>query len=155
MFERLLQEPGLDYSSRMFGHGEEMLDALLEVLRGAAPPLACFVDVKMAGMSGFDVLRWIRCQHALDAVPVIMLSSSDDPEQLIDARVSGAQCYVAKFPTAAQLRHVLLEAERYSAAHSASEAFQLPCNLLLTANRASMMPHGDAGPFSVRIAGAT
>ncbi len=153
IFQRLLQQPGLDYASRLFTCGEEMLDALLDVLRGATPPLACFVDVKMAGMSGLDVLRWIRCQRALDSIPVIMLSSSEDPEQLLDARVSGAQCYVAKYPTPAQLRDVLLEAEHYSAAHSSSGAFQLTCNLLLGTKRPRESAASAEGGFTIRIAG--
>src|SRR5436190_16428368 len=97
LFARLLEQPGLEYPYRQFSNGGEMMDALLKVLRGAPPPLACFIDIKMAGMSGFDVLRWIRCQDALDSVPVIMLSSSDDPQKLHEARDVGAQCYVTKY----------------------------------------------------------
>lgn len=135
VFGQLLQQPGLDYPCQLFRCGEDLLDALLHVLRGAPAPLACFIDVKMAGMSGFDVLRWIRCQHTLDCVPVIMLSSSEDPAALADAASSGAQCYVAKFPTAAQLRELMYEAERYSAAHSSAGAFQVPFNLLRSSKR--------------------
>lgn len=131
ILERLLQQPGLEYPCRVFSSGDEMIDALLQVLRGHPPPLACFVDVKMAGMSGFDVLRWIRCQDVLDAVPVIMLSSSDDPQKLTEARGVGAQCYVAKFPTAGELRAIITEAQRYAEDHSAPSAFRLTCNLLL------------------------
>jgi CheY-like chemotaxis protein len=131
MLERLLQQPGLEYGSRFFASGDEMIDALLKVLRGATPPLACFIDVKMAGMSGFDVLRWIRCQDALDAVPVIMLSSSEDPEKLTEARGVGAQCYAAKFPSEAELRAIITEARRYAEDYAGPAAFRLPCNLLL------------------------
>jgi CheY-like chemotaxis protein len=131
LFGRLLEQPGLEYPYRLFANGGEMMDALLKVLRGASPPLACFIDIKMAGMSGFDVLRWIRCQDALDCVPVIMLSSSEDPHKLSEARDVGAQCYVGKFPSAAELRNIITEAQRYCADHSAPAAFHLPCNLLL------------------------
>jgi len=41
-------------------------ESLLDVLRGAPAPLVCFVGVKLKGVSGFDVLRWIRCQDAFD-----------------------------------------------------------------------------------------
>lgn len=154
LFGRLLQQPGLDYPCHTFGCGEDLLDALLNVLRGAPPPLACFVDVKMDGMSGFDVLRWIRCQHALDCVPVIMMSSCEDPAVLVDAASSGAQCYVAKFPTAAQLRELMYEAERYSAAHSSAGAFQVPFNLLRGANPAASGA-GAGSSYSSPIAGVT
>ena len=130
---RLLEEPGLEYPYRMFSSGCEMMDALLKVLRGAPPPLACFIDIKMTEMSGFDVLRWIRCQDALDSVAVIMLSSSDDPQKLSEARDVGAQCYLAKFPSPTDLRRIIGEAVRYSTDRTTAAAFHLPCNLLLGA----------------------
>jgi CheY-like chemotaxis protein len=129
-FARLLAAPGLEYPCRFFATGEELIDALLLVLRGAMPPLAVFIDVRMTGMNGFDVLRWIRCQRSLDDVPVIMLSSSDDPQKLGEARCFGAQCYMAKFPTPLQLRSVILEAQRYAVARTRDTSFKLPCNLL-------------------------
>jgi CheY-like chemotaxis protein len=98
-------------------------------LRGAPDPLACFVDIRMPGMNGFDVLRWIRCQHALDRMPVIMLSSSEEARDLAEARHFGAQCYLAKFPNATQLHDIVIEADRV-AASSPDQAFRLSCNLL-------------------------
>jgi two-component system response regulator len=140
---RLLQQSGLKVPFRIFGKGEELVDALLRVLKGDRPPLACFVDIKMAGLSGFDVLRWIRCQGALDGIPVIMLSSSDDPQKLTEAHLVGAQCYVRKFPPASEFAVILCEALRYSSDHSTQSAFRLPCNLLLNAT-ASTHPRGTA-----------
>jgi CheY-like chemotaxis protein len=103
----------------------------------------------MAGMSGFDVLRWIRCQRSLDDVPVIMLSSSDDPQKLGEARCFGAQCYIAKFPTPLQLRSVILEAQRYSTARLRDARFNLPCNLLFRdAPRPATSPPGVSSTFA-------
>jgi CheY-like chemotaxis protein len=130
LFGRLLREAKIDAPSRLFSRGEDFIDALIEVLRGAPPPLACFVDVRMPGMNGFDVLRWIRCQHSLDGTPVVMLSSSEEARDLNEARHYGAQCYLAKMPTAAQLHEILNEAERVAAA-SPDHAFNLPWNLLI------------------------
>ena len=130
LFRRLLAESGVQTPCVQFAAGEQLIDALLGVLRGAMPPVACFLDVKMGGMSGFDVLRWIRCQRQLDDVSVIMLSSSEDTRDLSDALYCGAQCYVAKFPGAAQLSDILKEAEAVAAA-AQTRPFKLPCNLLL------------------------
>lgn len=129
LFERALAEAS--YPCRTFTSGDELLEALLGVLRGAPPPLACFVDVRMAGMSGMDVLRWIRAQPSLNRIAIVMLSSSDDPQFLSEALQFGAQCYVAKFPGPAQLRDIMAAAERHAAAASCCSAFQLSCNLLV------------------------
>jgi CheY-like chemotaxis protein len=132
LFCRLLREANIAHPCRTFSRGEELIDALIEVLRGAALPLACFLDVRMPGMNGFDVLRWIRCQQPLNDVAVVMLSSSDELRDLQEANHFGAQCYLSKFPTAAQLVEIVLEAERAAEA-SNGHAFKLPCNLLVGA----------------------
>ena len=131
LFTRLLRTAGVVNPSQTFSRGDDVIDALIGVLRGAPPPLACFLDVKMPGMTGFDVLRWIRCQRSFDDLPVIMLSSSEEPRDLNEAQHFGAQCYIAKFPTPEQLRTILQEAERVAAA-TATGPFKLPCNLLLS-----------------------
>ena len=136
LFGRLLQQGNITHPCRVFAHGEDLIDALIEVLRGAPQPLACFLDVRMPGMNGFDVLRWIRCQHALDDVAVIMLSSSEETRDLNEANHYGAQCYLSKFPTAPQLAEIVLEAERAAQA-SVAHAFKLPCNLLCTSSSAA------------------
>ncbi len=130
LFARLLRDAGASNPCHTFSRGEDLIDALIGVLRGAPAPLLCFIDVKMAGMNGFDVLRWIRCQHACNEMPVVMLSSSDEPRDVGEAHHYGAQCYIAKFPRVDQLSMILQEAERV-AASTAAGPFQLPCNLLL------------------------
>jgi CheY-like chemotaxis protein len=130
LFQRLLTEAGVEHPCRQFSSGEHLIDALISVLRGATPPIACFLDVRMPGMTGFDVLRWIRCQRTLDDIAVVMLSSSEEPHDLSEALYYGAQCYVAKFPPAAQLREILEEADAAAAAAHA-RPFKLSCNLLL------------------------
>jgi CheY-like chemotaxis protein len=136
LFGRLMREAQLASPAKLFVRGEDLIDALIEVLRGAAPPLVCFLDVRMPGMNGFDVLRWIRCQRPLDGLPVVMLSSSEETRDLTEAQHAGAQCYVAKFPSAAQLRQIVSEAERV-AAESVDRPFKLPCNLLLSPSTAA------------------
>jgi CheY-like chemotaxis protein len=130
LFLRLVQQSNITHPCRVFGSGTDIIDALIDVLRGATAPLACFIDVRMPGMNGFDVLRWIRCQHALDEIPVIMVSSSEEDRDLTEANHFGAQCYLAKFPTAAELTEIVHEAERVAAV-SPANAFKLPCNLLI------------------------
>lgn len=132
LFRKLLAETGTSYPLQQFASGDAVIDAFISVLRGAPAPLVCFLDVKMAGMGGFDVLRWIRCQRALEEVPVVMLSSSEEPQHFQEALHFGAQCYTAKFPPVTQLREILHEAEAVAAA-SRTRPFKLPCNLLFTA----------------------
>lgn len=135
LFTRVVRAAQLPNECQVFPRGDDLIDALIQVLRGAPAPLVCFLDVKMAGMTGFDVLRWIRCQRLFDDMPVVMLSSSEQPRDLNEAQHYGAQCYVAKFPTPEHLRAIVQEAERVAAASTVGP-FKLPFNLLLGAAHA-------------------
>ncbi|MDB6057901.1 MAG: response regulator [Verrucomicrobiales bacterium] len=54
------------------------------------------VDLKMPRKSGFDVLQWVRANPDLAALPVIVLSSSDDPGDVKRAHALGATTYFVK-----------------------------------------------------------
>ncbi len=73
-----------------------------------------FLDIRMPGASGFEVLQWIRRNPALDAMPVIMLSSSEDRRDVTRAAQLGAQCYLAKHPTASCLRETIKHAALFA-----------------------------------------
>lgn len=134
----LLRKAGIPHPLQIYGEGEAVVKALSDLVNKslqALSPLLCFLDVKMPAMGGLDVLRWIRSQRALDPVPVIMLSSSDHPEDIKQAAQHGAQCFLAKYPQPATLREVIVEAERFALGAPASECFRMPTNLLLVRGR--------------------
>ena len=113
----ILQKTSFDHRFQPFGNGEAAVMGLTSIAEQENPsslPLVCFLDIKMAGMTGFDVLRWVRSQPALDAMPVIMFSSSDDPRDVDGAREFGAQGYLKKYPTVAAMQTVLDEAREFS-----------------------------------------
>ncbi|MDO8540523.1 MAG: response regulator [Opitutaceae bacterium] len=138
LLQLLLRKAAVPHPIQFFRAGEEVIATLSAFVQGsmkAIRPLLCFLDVKMPAMTGHDVLRWIRTQSALDGLPVIMLSSSDDPQDIKQALQCGAQCYLAKYPQPAILREVIREAERFCQGVPASECFRMPTNLLLVRGR--------------------
>jgi CheY-like chemotaxis protein len=113
---QLLQKTGRDHRFQPFANGEAAISGLSLLLESATAftlPLVCFLDIKMAAMNGLDVLRWIRGQRGLDAVPVIMFSSSDDPRDVDTARELGAQGYLKKYPSVPAMQTVLQEAQDF------------------------------------------
>ena len=54
------------------------------------------LDMYMPGISGLTTLQKIKTQSALTHIPVIMLSASDDEQQIVDALEFGADDYVTK-----------------------------------------------------------
>ena len=113
----LLQKTPFAHRFQPFGNGEAALSGLSSLLEQEnyfGLPVVCFLDVKMSAMSGFDVLRWIRETKAFDGVPVLMLSSSDDPGDVERARELGAQGYLRKYPSVTAMQTVLDEARDFA-----------------------------------------
>ena len=122
----ILQKTSFAHRFQPFGNGEAAvmgLTSLADQGDALALPLVCFLDIKMAGMTGLDVLRWIRSQRALDAMPVIMFSSSDDPRDVDGARELGAQGYLKKYPTVAAMQTVLDEAGEFALLPAPKKSF--------------------------------
>jgi len=62
----------------------------------APMPSLVLLDLKLPRQSGFEVLEWIRGNSRFDRMPVIILSSSDDPSDKHRAFMTGADCYLVK-----------------------------------------------------------
>lgn len=66
-------------------------------------PEVVIVDLKMPKKNGFDVLQWVRSKPDLENLPVIVLSSSDDPRDVKRAYSLGATSYFVKSSTLQEL----------------------------------------------------
>ena len=131
----LFLKAGVTHPVQVYRQGEDLIEALTALVTKPVDeiPLLCFLDVKMPTINGHELLRWIREKSQFDRLAVVMLSSSEHPEDVKQAAEGGAQCYLAKYPHPAVLKRVLDEAERASnsEAHVSKEWFGLPANLLL------------------------
>ncbi len=101
--KRAFKDAGLSASLHVVESGEEAI-AYLAGLRDFADrekhplPDFIFLDLKMPGMDGFDVLGWIR-QEWKSEVNVAILTSSPEEVDRRRARETGADCYLVKPPT--------------------------------------------------------
>ena len=113
----LIEKSVVPHRFQSFTNGDAAmlgLTSLVEQSDAPALPLVCFLDIKMPATNGFDLLRWIRGQRKLDAMPAIMFSSSDDPRDVDLARELGAQGYLKKYPSATAMRTTLDEAKEFA-----------------------------------------
>lgn len=72
------------------------MEALAHVADTAEPPALILVDVKMPGMDGPATVRSLRAVPALELVPIVMISTSDDVNDVRNAQRAGANSYVRK-----------------------------------------------------------
>ena len=122
---RTIGKTGFAHQFQPFSNGEAAMVALSHIAAGdtRAFPLICFLDIKMGAMTGFDLLRWIRSQKALDGLPVLMYSSSDHPSDVQLARELGAQGYLKKYPSVDDMCHVLDEAMEFALSAEPKKTF--------------------------------
>jgi CheY-like chemotaxis protein len=65
-------------------------------LRKAGDPCVILLDIKMPRMDGIEVLRIIRSEPALKKLPVVILTSSREEQDLITTYELGVNAYVVK-----------------------------------------------------------
>jgi CheY-like chemotaxis protein len=99
---RAFEEIGLASPLPILKSGEEAIDYLshLPIMGGAARggpvPTIVLMDVGLPGMTGFDVLTWIRKRPALRRMPVVMLTVHADVESITRAYQVGANSFLVK-----------------------------------------------------------
>ncbi len=59
-------------------------------------PAVVFLDLKMPKVNGLEVLRTIKADDKLRAIPVVMLTSSREERDLTESYTLGANAYVVK-----------------------------------------------------------
>ncbi|MFP9114942.1 response regulator [Flavobacterium sp. RHBU_3] len=70
-------------------------------------PDLIFMDVNMPVKDGFFLLRYLRKREYLRDIPVIMFSTSSDPEDIEQARKLGAVGYAVKPSEVAKLTDII------------------------------------------------
>ena len=65
-------------------------------LDAANLPSLIVLDLNLPGMSGHEVLAELRTHEALQAIPVVVLTSSDARQDIRKSYALGANCHVTK-----------------------------------------------------------
>ncbi|HEX5825203.1 MAG TPA: response regulator transcription factor [Candidatus Limnocylindrales bacterium] len=99
-------------------NGDEAV-ALVDQLR----PDLTLMDVRMPGSSGLDATRRIALAHP--EVAIVMLTVSEDEDDLFEAIKAGARGYLLKNLEGAQLRSMIDAVARGDAAISPATAFRI------------------------------
>lgn len=90
--------------------GEEAIRLLTQMIAPRSAPAelpeTMFLDLKMPGRNGFEVLQWIREQPALKSLKVFVLTGSDAPSDMERARELGANGYIVKPITAEKIGEI-------------------------------------------------
>lgn len=92
MLKRMLAEAGFDELYEA-GDGKEALERLDEI--GATPDVI-LVDWNMPEMNGLDLVRAVRSDAERRDVPIVMVTTETEINQVVRALAAGANEYVMK-----------------------------------------------------------
>jgi CheY-like chemotaxis protein len=95
-----LEDVGIHNPILRFADGAEIMD----FLAGDGPgqhrdPQGSYLlllDIRMPKLDGVEVLRRIKCHDELKIIPVIMLTTTDDPREVAECYALGCNSYVTK-----------------------------------------------------------
>jgi len=79
--ERALQRSGFETPLVRLCDGQYAIDYFAELVPADYPDVV-LLDLKMPRKDGFDVLQWMRQSPVSATLPIIILSSSDEPSDL-------------------------------------------------------------------------
>jgi CheY-like chemotaxis protein len=95
-----LEQNGLANEVVVARDGVEAVEYLTRAGRFAGQPAGIpavvLLDIKMPRMDGLELLRWIRSQAHLRALPVVMLTSSREEQDIVESYQLGVNAYVVK-----------------------------------------------------------
>jgi CheY-like chemotaxis protein len=100
LIEKNLSRAGLRNGIKRFENGQAILDFLFR--RGPGPhrtiegPYLILLDIRMPRVDGVEVLRQIKSDPDLRRIPVIMLTTTDDPREVERCHDIGCSSYIVK-----------------------------------------------------------
>lgn len=100
LIQELLQDVGLHNPQIRFRDGQEVLDFLAGTNAAArfesGRRYLMLLDVRMPRVNGVDVLRRVKSHPEWKDLPVIMLTTTDDPREVQECYRLGCNFYVTK-----------------------------------------------------------
>jgi len=112
--ERAFKKAGVPVELRGVASGEEAVSYLsaegaFADRKSFPAPAFMLLDLKLTGMSGFDILEWARKQGGSKLLPIAVLTSSREGKDVRRAYEAGATTYFVKPPDTEDL-HALVKA---------------------------------------------
>ncbi|MEE8126653.1 MAG: response regulator [Nitrospirales bacterium] len=100
LIERNLRRGGMEKPCQRLRDGQETLDFLLGSEKGqqvkGSYRYLLLLDINLPKVNGIDVLKRIKEHEVLKKVPVLMLSTTDDPKEVETCHAIGCNFYLTK-----------------------------------------------------------
>lgn len=98
--ERALRRAGVPQRLVVVPDGQAAIDYLQDITSNGHDldmlPALVLLDLNMPGISGFEVLQWIRSTPGFESLVTVIFSSSEHPSDVRAAYALGANGYLVK-----------------------------------------------------------
>jgi chemotaxis family two-component system response regulator Rcp1 len=93
-----MKQSSIPHSLKVVGNGEEAMSYLLsrDSDAGLEPPDIIMLDLNLPGKGGIEVLKDIKANPDLKHIPVIVLTISNEEQNIESAYAVHANCYITK-----------------------------------------------------------
>jgi CheY-like chemotaxis protein len=82
-------------------------------LNAVKMPALVILDLNLPRINGIEVLKRIRANSSTKIIPVVIISSSNEPQDLIDSYINGCNSYIRKPIHFTQLQTFVREISTY------------------------------------------
>ena len=100
LIEKNLRRASINNEMLRFADGQQILDFLFRRGEGRKrehfTPYLLLLDIRIPKMDGVEVLRQIKQDEELRKIPVIMLTTTDDPREVDACHRLGCSHYIVK-----------------------------------------------------------
>ncbi|MGM0501016.1 MAG: response regulator [Bacillota bacterium] len=96
LVEKNLRRNGIKNKIKRFNDGAEALDFLFDSEFDTSKSYLMLLDIRMPRVDGIEVLRQIKGDDKLAPIPVIMLTTTDDPKEIDACHQLGCNNYISK-----------------------------------------------------------
>jgi CheY-like chemotaxis protein len=93
MLTRQLEKAQIDDHVTVIENGKDALEFLLS---SSQLPLAIFLDLKLPGLSGVELLQKVKEEPRLEKVPIIIMTGSSNPNDLKECTRLGVTAFLEK-----------------------------------------------------------
>lgn len=100
LIRRNLQRSGIQNQIVHLKDGQETMDYLLQNLNDMKveqnKTLLLLLDINMPKIDGIEVLRQVKAHPQLQKIPIIMITTTDDPREVERCHALGCNTYITK-----------------------------------------------------------
>lgn len=100
LIRKNLRRAGVENDIIRFVDGQQVIDFLFKKGGGphrkAGDPYLLLLDIRMPKVDGVEVLRQLKADEELRKIPVIMVTTTDDPREVEHCHKLGCSNYITK-----------------------------------------------------------